>query len=337
MTYAELVQPLIERRDMTPEHAEEIMRFLIGGNATDAQIGGILLGLRIKGCTTRELAAFVNVMRQKASLIGHTFDNLVDTCGTGGGRPTFNISTAAAIVASSAGVRIAKHGNRSVTGLGSADVLEELGVSIGGDPEALLHNLETVGIVFMFAPAHHPAMKHVAKARRELGISTVFNQLGPLANPAGAKRQLIGVYDPALMRSMGEALRELGTERALLVHGSEGLDEISPCGPTEVVKIWEGKISTETLTPADFGLEPIDAVALNVGATIAECADILREAITDPESPRSRAIVPSAAAAIWLAGLEKTLPTSTERARSAIGTGLARTLLERLTEPGGST
>src|SRR5579862_6136466 len=285
---------------MAPEHAAEIMRFLIGGEATDAQIGGILLGLRIKGCTTKELAAFMTVMREKAALIGHSFENLVDTCGTGGGRPTFNISTAAAIVAASAGARIAKHGNRSMTGLGSADVLEELGIPIGGDPETLLHNLETVGIIFMFAPAHHPAMKHVAKARKELGLRTVFNQLGPLANPASAKRQLVGVYDPGLMRSMGEALRELGTERALLVHGLEGLDEISPCGPTEVVKVWEGRIVTEKLTPEDFGLAPVDPSALDAGATIGECAQILREAVSDVDSNRSKAVVPSAAAAIWI-------------------------------------
>jgi anthranilate phosphoribosyltransferase len=333
VTYAELVQPLIERKDMTPEHAAEVMDFLIGGKATDAQIGGILLGLRIKGCTTRELAAFVTVMRQRATLIGHQFDDLVDTCGTGGGRLTFNISTAAAIVAAAAGVRIAKHGNRSVTGLGSADVLEELGIPIGGSPEVLLHELESAGIIFMFAPAHHPAMKHVAAARKDLGIRTVFNQLGPLANPAGARRQLIGVYDPGLMRSMGEALRELGTERALLVHGIEGLDEVSPCGETEVVRVWEGKVSNLRLTPADFGLEPVEASALDAGATISDCARILREALTEADSPRSRAVLPSAAAAIWLGGLAEDLPTAVDRAKTCVRDGTAIRLLDRLASP----
>jgi anthranilate phosphoribosyltransferase len=337
MTYAELVQPLIERRDLSIEQAEAMMHFLIGGEATDSQIGGILLGLRIKGCTTKELAAFARVMRQRASTIGHSFSDLVDTCGTGGGRPTFNVSTAAAIIASAAGARIAKHGNRSMTGMGSADVLEQLGITPSGDPEALLHNLETMGIVFLFAPAHHPAMKHVAKARKELGVRTVFNQLGPLANPAGATRQLIGVYEPGLMRSMGEALKELGADRVLLVHSSDGLDEISPTVHTQAVMVWDGMVSNLTLTPADFGLEPIPARALDPGESLEDCANILREAVSNPHSLRAQAVLPSAAAAIWIAGLEQDLPQATERARAAVADGLARQKLEQLISMGASS
>jgi anthranilate phosphoribosyltransferase len=337
MTYVDLVQPLLERRDLSPEQATSLMQYLVSGEATEAQIGGALIGLRMKGCTTRELAAFASVLRAKAASLGHSFDDLVDTCGTGGGIPSFNLSTAAAIVAAAAGVRVAKHGNRAVTSrCGSADVLEHLGLRIGGDSESLIHILEAVGLVFLFAPAHHPAMRHLGKARRELGVRTVFNQLGPLANPAGAKRQLIGVYEVGLMRSMGEALRELGTDRALIVHGKDGLDEISPVTGTEYVKVWDGRVSSGTLTPADFGLEPLDPSVLEPGEDVAENARILREAITDADSPRAAAVLPNAAATIWIAGIENDLKSAVERARMVIQTGRAAEKLEQLLLVGGN-
>lgn len=335
MTYAELIQPLIERKDMNPDHATEVMRFLMGGEATDAQIGGILLGLRIKGTTTRELAAFASVLREKAASLAHPYPEAVDTCGTGGGSPSFNISTGAAIVAAAAGVKIAKHGNRAVTSAcGTADVLESLGVKIGGETDDLTRTLDELGIVFMFAPAHHPAMRHVGKARRELGVRTVFNQLGPLANPAGAKRQLIGVYDIGLMRSMGEALRELGAEHALLVIGRDGLDEISPCAPTDVVRVQEGRVESLVLTPADFGLEPLDPSALVPGETVEESAAILREALSDADSPRAKALLPNAAAAIVLGNLESDLKVAAQRAHEAIASGAAIAKLAALVARG---
>jgi anthranilate phosphoribosyltransferase len=331
MSFPDLVQPLIERKDLSESQAVELMRHLMSGEATEAQIGGVLLGLRIKGCTTRELAAFASVLRERAASVTHSFDDLVDTCGTGGGIPSFNISTAAAIVAAAAGVRIAKHGNRGVTSkCGSADVLEHLGVRIGGDQETLAHQLDTSRIVFLFAPSHHPAMRYVGKARQELGLRTVFNQLGPLANPAGAKRQLIGVYDGALMRSMAEALRLLGSERVLIVHGDDGLDEISPCTTTEYVRIWDGKISTGKFSPSDFGTELVDPAALEPADDCDGNAAILREAISDLESPRAQAILPSAAAAIWIGGLEDNLIAATDRARAAISSGRATEKLEQL-------
>ena len=311
------------------------MEFVMDGRATESQLGAVLLGLRVKGCTTNELASFVRVLRQKATVFAHPYSDLVDTCGTGGGMPTFNISTAAALVACAAGVRIAKHGNRSMSGQGSADVLEASGVKLAGEPEQLAKILESVGLVFLFAQAHHPAMRNVAKVRRELGIRTIFNQLGPLTNPAGAQRQVIGVYELGLMRSMGEALRELGTERALLVHGLEGLDEISPVGETEYVKVWDGRVSTGRFSPKDFGLDPVSPEALKQGRDIFEAAVILREAIGDPESPRAAAVLPSAAAAIWIAGLEETLPLSAERARQAIASGRALDKLSQLVAAGG--
>lgn len=335
MTFPELVDPLIARRDLALPQAEALMEFLMSGEATEGQIGAILLALRCKGCTTKEIAAFVRVLRAKASTFSHNYDDLVDTCGTGGGIPSFNISTAAAIVACAAGARVAKHGNRSMSGLGSADVLEAAGVKLLGDPEQLAHVLETIGLVFLFAPAHHPAMRHVAKVRKELGVRTVFNQLGPLSNPAGARRQLIGVYDAGLMRSMGEALRELGSERALLVHGVDGLDEISPVTDTEYVQVWDGRVSSGKFTLADFGLEPVQPEDLSSGGSLAECARILREAVTDPESPRARAILPSAAAALWIAGLEPDLKAAAERARSVIASGRAADKLNQLIQAGG--
>jgi anthranilate phosphoribosyltransferase len=335
MNYPDLIAPLLARRDMDAAHAEALMSYMMEGQATEAQLGGILVALRVKGCTTRELAAFVRVLRQKAATFRHPYEDLVDTCGTGGGVPTFNISTAAAIVACAAGAHVAKHGNRSMSGLGSADVLEAAGVKLLGDPEQLAKILENVGLVFLFAPAHHPAMRHVAKIRKELGVRTVFNQLGPLANPAGARRQLIGVFDDALMRSMGEALRELGAERALLVHGVDGLDEISPVADTEYVRVWDGKVSAGRLSVDDFGLTPVEPEALQPGADLVESAQILREAISDPESPRARAVLPSAAAAIWIAGLESDLKAAAERARTAISEGKAAAKLEELVQAGG--
>jgi anthranilate phosphoribosyltransferase len=259
----------------------------------------------------------------------HSFETLVDTCGTGGGIPTFNISTASAIVAAAAGAKVAKHGNRAVTSrCGSADVLEALGVPIQGDAEVLLHRLEQDGLVFLFAPAHHPAMRHVGKARKDLGVRTVFNQLGPLANPAGAKRQLIGVYDDGLMRSMGEALNCLGTERALLVHGDDGMDEVSPVTSTQAIRVWEGRVESITLYPKDFGLDPIDPVALLPGDDAQANAEILREAIGDPDSPRAAAILPSCGATLWLAGVANSLPEATELARATIASGAALRKLE---------
>lgn len=335
MTFPEMVQPLIERKDLDDGQAEALMGFLMSGEASDAQIGAVLFGLRMKGCTTREIASFVRVMRSKAAMLSHSYDDLVDTCGTGGGRQTFNISTSAAIVASAAGVRIAKHGNRSMSGQGSADVLESLGVTLTGEPERLLQMLDSVGLVFLFAQAHHTAMRHVAAARKQLGVRTVFNQLGPLSNPAQARRQLIGVYDPLLMRSMGEALRELGTERALIVHGEEGLDEVSPVGPTQYVQVWEGKVTTGTLTPESFGLEPAPEAAIAVGGSLDESAEILREAVSDVDSIRAKAVLPSAAAAIWLSGLEANLVDAAARARNAIASGQASRKLNEIVEFGG--
>jgi anthranilate phosphoribosyltransferase len=331
MSFTELIQPLLDRRDMTFEEARALMRFFVSGEAKDAQIGGALLALRVKGATSTELAGFATVMRDSADSLEHDVPGVVDTCGTGGGSPSFNISTASAIVASAAGVRLAKHGNRAVTSnCGSADVLESLGVKIGRENHDLRETLEKVGIVFLFAPNHHPGMRHVGQARRDLGVRTIFNQLGPLANPAQARRQLVGVYDTSLLMPMGEALNELGTERAILAHGRDGLDEISPCVPTDVVRVWEGEVTKLVWTPQHFEMDPLSPAAITPGETIEDNAEILREAISDSESPRFLAILPSTAVTIYIAGLAGSFAEAAEHARGVVASGAAAAKLAEM-------
>jgi anthranilate phosphoribosyltransferase len=209
-------------------------------------------------------------------------------------------------------------------------VLEHLGVNISAATEHLSKQLEQVRLAFLFAPAHHPAMRHVSKARRDLGFRTVFNQLGPLANPAAAKRQLIGVFDPSLMSTMAEALHSLGSERVMIVHGDDGLDEISPVTTTTYVKVWDGEISTGKLSPKDFGLGAVNACAIEPGHSLAESADILIEAISNENSPRAHAVLPSAAAALWIAGLVSDLPAGVDLSKAAIASGAARNKLAEL-------
>lgn len=305
------------------------MLFLTSGEATETQIGAALTALRIKGATATELAGFAKIMRENAVGPTHRHEDLVDTCGTGGGVPSFNISTASSFVAAAAGVRIAKHGNRGVTSAyGSADVLETLGAKIQTDWDVLTRMLELTGIGFLYAPAHHPAMRHVGKSRKDLGFRTVFNQLGPLANPAGAKRQLIGVYDPKLAFPMAEALMKLGTERALVAHGEDGLDEISPVTHTRFALLWDGELSEGILSPTGFGLKPITAAAIQPGSTAKENAALLREAVTVVDSDRCTAILSSAACAIWIAGLTPDRRSATEKAREVVASGAAREKLE---------
>jgi anthranilate phosphoribosyltransferase len=244
--------------------------------------------------------------------------------------PSFNISTASSFVACAAGVKIAKHGNRGVTSAcGSADVLEALGAQIQTEEPVLIKLLRTVGIGFLYAPAFHPGMKNVGAARSSLGFRTVFNQLGPLANPMGAKRQLIGVYDPKIAFPMAEALMILGTERALLAHGEDGLDEISPCAPTRFSLLWDGELSQGILTPEGFGLKRLDKSCVRPGNTVEENAALLREALTEVDSPRCTAILPSAACAIWIADLAPDRKTATEMAREVVKDGSA---MEKLRE-----
>ena len=328
MPFSELIQPLLEQRDLTEDEASVIMEWLLNGEASESQIGATLTALKIKGVTPLELAAFARVLRKHARSID-LGDGIVDTCGTGGGLHTFNISTAAAFVAAGAGVKIAKHGNRAVTGkCGSADVLEALGAKLQDDLEKLKRVFQEAGIVFMFAPVHHPGMRHVGKSRRELGFRSVFNQLGPLANPAGAKRQLLGVFEPELVEPMAQALANLGVERGVVVHGDDGLDEISPCVGTRAGFVLNGDVRITSISPADFGLDTLSSGALSAGNDLAENAEILRIAISDVDSQRAKAILPTAATAIWLGGLAEDLEAAKSAACRAIEDGSAMGKLE---------
>lgn len=327
--FASLMECLLEGRSMAADQATQLMEFMTSGDATDAQIGAAVTALRVKGATAEELAAFAKVLRGHALAPDHPYEDLVDTCGTGGGAPSFNISTAAAFVSAAAGVRIAKHGNRGVTSpYGSADVLETLGAQIQTTWEVLLVMLREVGLGFLYAPAHHPVMRHVGKPRKELGYRTVFNQLGPLANPMSAKRQLVGVWEPKIAFPMAEALMKLGTERALVAHGEDGLDEVSPVAPTRFALVWDGELSEGILTPQAFGIDPVPDLAIRPGLTAEENAAYLREAVTNVDSLRSVAVLPSSACAIWMAGLAPEKKSATEIAREVIRSGAARAKME---------
>lgn len=327
--FADLMEPLLRGEDLAEDAARRLMILLTSGMGADAQIGAFGAAMRIKGASATELAAFASVLREQSVTVEHRFANLVDTCGTGGGVPSFNISTASSFVAAAAGARVAKHGNRGVTSpYGSADVLETLGAKIQTSDEVLLRMVERVGIGFMFAPARHPALRHVGPARRDLGFRTVFNQLGPLANPANAKRQLVGVWDPRLALPMAEALMKLGTDRALVAHGEDGLDEISPSAPTRFALVWDGELSEGVSTPRSFGLREIDQRAIAPGQSAEANAELLREAVTDVDSDRCTAILGSAACAIWIAGLAPERRSATDMARDAVRSGAARAKLE---------
>jgi anthranilate phosphoribosyltransferase len=329
-----LISELEQGRDLEAWDAEELMDYLIGGTAPEEEILTILNAMCDKGPSEGEIVAFARVMRSKASMLQHKIPRLVDTCGTGGGPATFNISTAAAFVAAGAGATIAKHGNRSSTGLGSADLLEALGVPLGGSNEILVSQLETVGIAFLFAPAHHPAMKHVAAARKKLGRRSVFNLLGPLANPAGATRQSIGIYDPKMMPLMGAAARSLNLDRAVLSHSREGLDEISPCTETDAVVLADGRLTELVLQPEDFDVNRLEFDAIKAGTNLEEAKAMFLESISDVGSKRASAVVPSAAVAIWLAELEPDFRSAAARARASIAEGRAEDKLRQLTEAG---
>ena len=329
--FPRIIAPLLDRQDLSPVAAEELMAYLTSGDASEAEIGGALIGLRVKGVSVDELTAFVRVIRRQARNLQHEYEDLVDTCGTGGGSSSFNMSTAAAFVAAGAGARIAKHGNRAVTSkCGMGDVLEALDVPMSEDLDALKATLDRFGLVFMFAPAHHPTMANVGPARRRLGVRTVFNQIGPLANPAGARRQLIGVYGVELMEPMARTLINLGVDRALIVHGDDGLDEISPVTETSALEVRHGGLSAIRLSPELFGQSAIRSSDLEPGKDVAESAEIFMEAITDASSARSAALIPNAAAALWLADLAPDFESAAEMARDSVAKGRAHLKLSEL-------
>ncbi len=315
--------------------AEEAFGYVMSGTISDAQTAALLMGLRTRRVTPPEVAGGVRALRHAMlPVAADDPDTLTDTCGTGGGSvTTFNISTVAALVAAGAGARIAKHGNRSFTSKsGSADVLEALDVRIEMDPESMAEVLREVGIVFMYAPLLHPAMRFVGPVRRELGIPTIMNILGPLTNPAGARRQVVGVSDPELLRLVAETLRELGHLRGMVVHGSPGMDELSPCGPTRALSLVEGEIREATLTPEELGLECHDVKGL-AGGSPEENAAVIRSVLDGSNRGAARAAtLLNAGAAVYVAGLEEDLTAGIARARDALDSGAALRKLGELGE-----
>jgi anthranilate phosphoribosyltransferase len=305
----------------------EIMR----GEATSAQIAGFLVALRAKGETADEIAGCAEAMREHVLPVQPKRADLVDTAGTGGdGKHTLNISTAAALVAAAAGAGVAKHGNRAASSqTGSADVLEALGFELEVPPERIARSIDELGFGFMFAQAHHPAMKYAAPVRKELGTRTVFNVLGPLTNPARARAQVVGVYSATLVRPIAEALLQLGSHRAFVVHGADGIDELSPTGPNLVCEVFEGAVRERTIDPADLGLERCRVEDL-AGGTPADNAALIRAVFAGEKSGRRSAILLNAAGAIAAGGHAEDLREGLELARTAIDSGAADDRLDEL-------
>jgi anthranilate phosphoribosyltransferase len=317
--------------DLAADEAARVLREIMEGGASEAETAGFLMALRTKGETVQEIAGLAATMRALALPVRAEGD-LVDTAGTGGGRPTFNVSTTAAFVAAGAGCRVAKHGNRSATSqCGSADVLEALGARIDLEPDEVARCIEQVGFGFMFAPKHHSAMRYVVPVRKALGVRTIFNILGPLTNPAGARRQVIGVSDPSRLETIAAALGELGTDRALVVSSADGLDEFSVSGATRVVELREGRLSTYDVAPDEVGLEPAADGAVGAG-TPEENARVLRGVLAgEGGTERSLALL-NAAAAIYVGGKAGSLGEGVERARESIDSGAAAGTLDRYVE-----
>ncbi|MBC7805124.1 MAG: anthranilate phosphoribosyltransferase [Akkermansiaceae bacterium] len=324
---------LITGAHLSVAEAEAAMTALTNGNASPAQIGALLAALRVKGETVDEITGFARVLRAKSLRVQTSRRPLLDTCGTGGDTvKTFNISTAAAFVAAAAGVAVAKHGNRAATSkCGSADVLEASGVRLDLDADAVGRCIDAIGIGFLFARAHHPAMKHAAPVRAELGFRTVFNALGPLTNPAGATRQLLGVYDPALCEPLAHVLGNLGAERAMVVHGGPGLDEIATWGETLVAE-WDGTaVRTYTITAERLGVSTGDPADLEAGCDAAESAAILQAILNGTDTGAKRDIVAvNAGAALYTAGVADTLTDGVRAAQETLASGAAASKLAEL-------
>ena len=315
--------------DLDRDQAAGALAVIMAGEASEEQIRDLLLALREKGETPEELAGMATTMRARAAAVRPEHEDLLDTCGTGGGRQTFNISTAAALVAAGAGCAVAKHGNRTATGLtGSADVLEELGADLDLGPAEEAALIDEVGFGFMFAPAHHAATRYVVPVRKALGVSTIFNLLGPLTNPAGARRQLIGVWEPERLDVMAGALALLGTEHALVVSSSDGIDEISVSAPTLVREVRGERIEAYELAPADIGVAAYPIEELPAGDAAASAAVITGVMGGDPGAARE-VVVANAAAAIYVSGQAGSLAEGAELGRKAIDSGAAAGRLER--------
>jgi anthranilate phosphoribosyltransferase len=338
------ISKVVLQQDLLEAEMIEVMNQIMGGEATPAQVGAFITALRMKGETIEEITGAARVMRDHATPIrvGKAFDidreeinldreTILDTCGTGGsGTKSFNISTTVAFVVSACGVKVAKHGNRSISSAcGSADVLEALGVNLNVTPEQVESCINEVGVGFLFAPALHGAMKHAIGPRREIGIRTIFNILGPLTNPAGADRQVLGVYDEKLVEVLAKVLVKLGCQRGFVVHGQDGMDEITLTGPTRVAEINEGKVTLSTIEPEDFGLRRCLLSDLQ-GGDAEENAAIVRDVLAGAEGPKRDVVLLNAAYALVAAGIVESVDAGLQKAGNMIDEGLAKAKLEGL-------
>jgi anthranilate phosphoribosyltransferase len=330
ITAAEAIQRTVEHREVFHDEMLHIMRQIMRGELTPAQIAGFIVGLRVKKETIGEIAAAAQVMRELATHVEVKDDrHLVDTCGTGGdGAHTFNVSTCAAFVAAAAGAKVAKHVGRSVSSSsGSAEVLEALGASMALTPAQSGQSIDKLGIGFLFAPAHHSAMKHAAPVRKELGIRTLFNILGPLTNPAGAKHQVMGVFHGDLVGIQVRALQRLGSKHVMTVHGLDGLDEISVSAETLVGELKDGEINEYTIHPSQFGLEMFDRRSIQVN-TVEESKDMVLAALGNQPGPAHNIVALNAGAAIYVSGVAPSMKAGVERARQAMASGAAKNKLD---------
>ena len=327
---SEAIQRAVEHREIFHDEMLHVMRQIMRGELTQAQIAGFIIGLRVKKETIGEIAAAAQVMREFATMVpikDHT--HVVDVVGTGGdGAHTFNVSTASTFVAAAAGAKVAKHGNRSVSSRsGSADVLEALGAKLDLSPEQIAESIDKTGVGFMFAPSHHPAMKHAAPVRKELGVRTIFNILGPLTNPAGAQNQLLGVFHPDLVGIQTRVLQRLGARHVMVVYGRDGLDEISISGETLVGELVGGEIREYELHPAKLGLEVYDRRSIQVNS-VEESKQMILAVLDNQPGPALNIVLLNSGAALYVSGVAKTLEDGIERARKAIAAGEARRKLD---------
>jgi len=325
------IQYVISGRSLAASEMRHVMQLIMTGEATPAQVGGFLVGLRCKGETVEEIAAAARVMRELAVHVNVTPDHLVDTCGTGGDSSgTFNVSTTSALVVAAAGGRVAKHGNRSVSSnSGSADVLEAAGVRLDLTPEQVAECVNEIGVGFMFAPMHHSAMKHAIGPRREMAVRTIFNVLGPLTNPAGAPNQVLGVFAIDLLEPMAEVLAKLGSRHVLVVHGEDGMDEISISAATHVAELHDSAISTYTLSPEQFGMatQPVEMIRVE---DVEGSLQMMRDVLANLEGAARDIVVLNAGAAIYAAGLADEMDAGVERALEVLASGAAAERLQQL-------
>ena len=327
------IKTVLERKDLTADEMNNVMRIIMTGEATPAQIGGFLVGLRMKGETVDEIASAAKVMRELATGVKVTGDHVVDIVGTGGdGSNTFNISTACTFVVAAAGGTVAKHGNRSVSSKsGSADLLEAAGVKLDLNAEQVAKCINEVGVGFMFAPMHHSAMKHAIGPRKEMAVRTIFNVLGPLTNPAGAPNQLLGVFADELVEPLAEVLNKLGSNHVMVVHSEDGMDEISIGAATNVAELKDGKITTYKITPEQFGLNNTNISELAVDSA-EESLAVIKKVLNNESGPAKDIVKFNSGAAIYVAGLENSLEAGIQKAEEVIASGAAKAKLEELVQ-----